>query len=407
MNPFRRARLTTLILFAEFVAIALPMIPKFYFDYRHGVKIMETANPGTDALRQPEFASELHQKKIAWLERLVPSNLLMGGAILVLTHLFFQTIVVKKIYRLKSEARKLGAKQLDTSFKWEEGGEINELGMALEDARKTLRQLLGDLKTSNVEFKLLASGLESQVSEHTRQLTEKSRLASLGEMAAGLAHEINNPLTVIAGKAAKLRRVAVSKGDGPNSDLKDLATIETTVERIAKIIRGLRTFSRDGSLNDFEEANLKGILEETLEMVRSRFAAHSIELSIGEMPADLRLECRPIQLGQVMLNLLNNAHDAVQEFPERWVKVVVEANDDTVKICVMDSCLGIPESLREKLMQPFFTTKPVGEGTGLGLSISRGIILSHGGTLTIDSTCPNTCFVISLPRKQVQRRSLT
>jgi signal transduction histidine kinase len=115
------------------------------------------------------------------------------------------------------------------------------------------------------------------------------------------------------------------------------------------------------------------------------------------------LDCREVQLSQVILNLLNNAFDAISELPNKWVHLESRMNEGIIEIRVIDSGSGIPEELREKILQPFFTTKEVGQGTGLGLSISKGIIESHGGTLSIDIKSQNTCFVIQIPQaKTVQ-----
>jgi signal transduction histidine kinase len=114
------------------------------------------------------------------------------------------------------------------------------------------------------------------------------------------------------------------------------------------------------------------------------------------------LECRPTQITQVLLNLLNNARDAAEESEERWVQLDVTELADWIRISVTDSGKGIPVEIREKIMSPFFTTKAVGKGTGLGLSITKSIVDSHRGTLILDEESVQTRFVIELPKRQPQ-----
>ena len=183
---------------------------------------------------------------------------------------------------------------------------------------------------------------------------------------------------------------------------KDIEKIELTAKRISSIIKGLRSFSRDGSQDPFEKAKLNAILEDVMELCQTRFTNHGVDLQI--LPhEDIELECRTTQIGQVLFNLLGNAYDAIQNLPEKWIKLIIEKKDDSwVWIRVVDAGKGIPAEIRAKILEPFFTTKGVGKGTGLGLSISKGIVESHSGTFEIDVDYPNTCFLIKLPLKNIQ-----
>lgn len=133
---------------------------------------------------------------------------------------------------------------------------------------------------------------------------------------------------------------------------------------------------------------------------RERFKHHGIELSLESTTSEFAVECRPTQISQAILNLLNNAFDAVENLAEKWVRVSVKDMGVALTVAVTDSGKGIPKNIRNKILQPFFTTKEVGKGTGLGLSISRGIVAGHGGQLFIDASAPNTSFVIRLPKRQ-------
>jgi C4-dicarboxylate-specific signal transduction histidine kinase len=217
-------------------------------------------------------------------------------------------------------------------------------------------------------------------------------------MAGGVAHEINNPLAVIAGKSAQIRS-NLKRSEVDRSKLDALAeAIERTTHRIAKIVKGLRNFSRDGQGESFERINIKALIDDTLELCQTRFKNRQIELKVSyDVAEQTQIRCRPVQLSQVLINLLNNAFDAVESSEGAWVSINVAKSTTGIVFRVSDSGSGLPESLIAQVFQPFFTTKPIGKGTGLGLSISKGIIEQHHGTLSIDTTQANTCFVIEIP----------
>jgi len=239
----------------------------------------------------------------------------------------------------------------------------------------------------------------TELRENELKLLQASKMSSLGEMSSGIAHEINNPLAIIQGKNHQIRMIA----QRPNPDLQNIVKItedlDQTVGRISKIIKGLRNFSRDGEKDPYERKSVKILVEETLSFCANRFKHHDIVIDTDGIPEHLEVACRPSQIAQVLLNLLNNSFDAIQELPSKWIKLDALSSLDQVLISVTDSGPGIPSEIRERILEPFFTTKEVGKGTGLGLSISLGIMKSHGGNLTIDSTCPNTRFVLELPLK--------
>jgi hypothetical protein len=230
-----------------------------------------------------------------------------------------------------------------------------------------------------------------------KNLIYSSKMASLGEMASGLAHEINNPLAIIQGKVQKIQELAEAPTIEAHALRKDLDRIHITTERIARIVRGLRTFSRQGDADPLEPTSIRDVIHQTLDLCAERFKSKGVLVVMCEIP-DLNLSCRATELSQVLLNLLNNAFDAVRELDEKWIRIEVRnLEHERIEFMVTDSGTGIPDTVAERIMQPFFTTKPVGQGTGLGLSISRGIIEAHQGSLYLDRTSPHTRFVIQLP----------
>lgn len=175
--------------------------------------------------------------------------------------------------------------------------------------------------------------------------------------------------------------------------------MSSTVQRVAKIVKGLKAFARNAEQDPLEEIRLSDVLEDTLELCREKFKHNGIELKT-EINSNIRVACRSTQISQVFLNLLSNAIDAVSsdhESKESWVRVEAFEFDDKVVVKVVDSGRGIPQAIADRILEPFFTTKPFGQGTGLGLSISKGLVETHSGRLYLDRDHERTCFVVELP----------
>ncbi len=238
-----------------------------------------------------------------------------------------------------------------------------------------------------------------QIDATRAQSVATARLSALGQMAASLAHEVNTPLTIISASARNLARLADSGKLNAPDVLKHADRITNTSDRIAKIVRSLRHIARDESHDEFHPACVSEIVEECLELCRERFRVNSIQLLSVKVDPEIYVSCREGQITQVLLNLLLNAFDAVTEIGgEGWVKVDVAVQDEIVTITVTDSGPGIAPELRTRIMEPFFTTKPVGTGIGLGLSLSRSLAEDHSGTLTLAEREEHTSFVLTLPQ---------
>ncbi|KYG63609.1 hypothetical protein AZI87_14530 [Bdellovibrio bacteriovorus] len=245
--------------------------------------------------------------------------------------------------------------------------------------------------------------LESKSQELQEQKTialQSAKMSALGEMVAGMAHEINTPLAAIKMFLSEaLYEIENNKAD--NSTLIGyLHKSDATIDRISKIIKGLRTFARSGETDPFQPYSVQEAIEDAMILCGDRFNTEGVELR-WEIPAEtIPIECRPVEITQVLLNLMGNALDAVGKLDQKWIELNVSQTPDFVQMRVTDSGPGIDPLVLDKIFQPFFTTKDVGKGTGIGLSISMGIAKGHNGRLFIDPGHVNTSFVIEIPKRQ-------
>ena len=266
------------------------------------------------------------------------------------------------------------------------------------------------------------------------QLVEAEKMSSLGQLTAGIAHEINNPINFVSSNIFPLRQdiadlkeviekyETLSPTEDVDVQLKEIEALKTELDfdylkeelemiingieegaiRTSKIVSGLRTFSRldEGALKD---VNINEGIEATLVLINNKLNGVQIKKALGNIP---NIECNPGKINQLFMNLIDNSIFAVHkkemanEEGEVSIKTLL-TEDEKVKVIIEDNGIGIPEEIREKLFEPFFTTKNVGEGTGLGLSIVRSIIDDHQGIITVESEVGRgTKIEIVLPQKK-------
>jgi len=237
---------------------------------------------------------------------------------------------------------------------------------------------------------------QRQIESDRQHLLQSAKMAALGEMAGGVAHEINNPLAIILGRSEQIKGRILRNDFNPERILTDLEKMNSTVGRITRIVKGLQAFSRNADNDPFQDVLIGGMVQDTLDLCAEKFRNINIEVRV-DVSVDIVVLGRLAQLEQVLMNLLSNSYDAIATLEQRWIQIDALSDQGWVEISVQDSGVEIKAAIAEKIMQPFFTTKVVGKGTGLGLSISKGIIESHGGTLTYQPKGGHTRFVIRLP----------
>ena len=289
----------------------------------------------------------------------------------------------------------------------------------------------------NVEAELLRRNLEltelnEKLSRAQAQLLQSEKLASIGQLAAGVAHEINNPISFVFSNFGTLQtyitdllRVLLSYEQAESfiadadalhriarlreqvdldfvvNDVRILmAESREGIERVRKIVADLKDFSRVDSHQDWQWTNLHHGIDSTLNIVNNelKYKADVVK-EYGNIPD---VECLPSQINQVIMNIVVNGAQAIQG-PRGRITIRTGTRADHVWIEIADTGCGIAPAIRSRIFDPFFTTKPIGAGTGLGLSLSYGIIQKHGGRIEVDSEeGVGTTFRIDLPVRHVE-----
>lgn len=246
-------------------------------------------------------------------------------------------------------------------------------------------------------------GRETFTDKLQEHMIVADRLASLGELAASIAHEINNPLAVISESAgwlrSRLERKDISEEELRTTADRALTKIENAVDRAARISQNFLRFSR-GPDSMFRSFDLGDLAAEVRDLTMRAAAAANIEINVERAPSgELTIVTDPYQLRQILLNLVTNAVHAVGR--DGRVDIVVEDRGTEASIEVVDNGPGIAEEHIEHIFEPFFTTKSEGHGTGLGLAVSRGIVEKLGGRLEVENRPGSGCtFRVVLPRQR-------
>lgn len=242
----------------------------------------------------------------------------------------------------------------------------------------------------------------TEVRRAQQQLTQSAKMATLGEMATGLAHEINQPLNVMRMAIVNVLK-RLSNGDVQVDYLTDkLNRIDTQVQRAARVVDHMRVFGRRSEVEQ-HPFNPAQAIEGTLSLLAEGMRGKGVDLRISETAFEVQVRGYVDQLEQVLINLMVNARDALlgkrESHPEfkPWIAVYAERHEQSVRLWVEDNGGGIDERLLERIFEPFFTTKPVGVGTGLGLSVSYGIVENMGGKLSVRNSTEGARFCIELP----------
>lgn len=271
----------------------------------------------------------------------------------------------------------------------------HQSNLRLESSRKAMIHIMSDLKETTEEVRRR----ELELREKQEQLVQAGKLATLGELTTGVAHELNNPLNNIGlfvGNAIDLIELGLAEDDHEQT-LRELHSAMQQVRKATEIISHLRTFGRVTSVS-YEPVVIENVVRGALSLMQEQLRLRQIEVQIKFPVEEVIVRGNAIQLEQVFINLLTNARDALVTEPRKVITISCEAREETIELRVADTGRGIPPGYEKRIFDPFFTTKEVGSGTGLGLSITYGIIQDHQGTITVENhPGSGALFVIQLP----------
>lgn len=235
------------------------------------------------------------------------------------------------------------------------------------------------------------------------KLSQAMKMSTLGEMASGIAHEINNPLAIVAGRTAQLKKLLEAQDFDRTKAFELLDKLADTTDRMTRIVKTMRGFVRkDEQTGSREAVRVKAVIGDCVELCQGKLRHAGAVLEIPDVDLDLALTGNHSEVLQVLLNSVCNAIEAVELQQERWVKIAVRDVDKVVELLISDSGPGIPQQVRDHMNEAFFTTKA--SGTGLGLSICRMIAERHRGYFRLDPDATRTTFVFGLPKADLKSK---
>ena len=269
----------------------------------------------------------------------------------------------------------------------------HESNLRLEKSRKAMIHIMGDLRetTSGMERR------EQELRDKQEQLVQAGKLATLGELTTGVAHELNNPLNNIGLSVGNVIDQLDMGKENTEQIRCELHNAMDQVRKATQIISHLRMFGRAAPVTH-ERVPVNEVIERALSLVHEQLRLRQIEVTLELDPGNPVVTGNLIQLEQVFINLLTNARDALAAAPRKKIHISGRVQTETVSLAFRDTGTGIPEGLEQRIFDPFFTTKDVGQGTGLGLSITYGIIKEHGGTIIVaNRPGEGATFLVELP----------
>jgi two-component system NtrC family sensor kinase len=303
-------------------------------------------------------------------------SLLLAAILAVTVNFLVRRMVIARLQRLAGSMERVEREGLEAP--------VPELGRdELGEVRDVYARTLAELRRSRQAIELHARTLETQVQERTAQLLRAHRLAAIGELAAGLAHGLNNPLASIAASAEKLLDLTGRDAAQLQKRLPDhLQRIVRNTDRCKHIAQSLLSFARENRTTP-RPIQPSAVLREAVAVVEAEAEARKVEIRLAGLPALPIVNADPEALTQVIVNLLSNALDASAPGGSVELEAAVEAAE--LVLAVVDHGTGIDPEHLEQIFRPFFTTKPPGSGTGLGLSICHGIVEQLGGRIAVES----------------------
>jgi len=333
--------------------------------------------------------------EVAQLRRTAMAGSLVSLGVFLLIAWIFVRGVTRGLAQIDVAARELGRGNLAVRVPVRGSDEVahvsatlNQVGAELESARARLERWNEELR-AEVEARTL------EVKEAQARLLQSQKMAAVGQLGAGVAHEINNPLTGVLGYAQLL--LSMKKADDPDHPI--LEKVEHLAKRCREITHNLLRFSQQREAPDFEEVELNEVVRDTLSMVEGQVREAGVTLALALAEPSPVVRGDPGHLSQVLLSLVTNARIACMGRPEPRIAITTGCRGEEAFLEVSDTGKGIPPEIQPRIFEPFFTTKDVWSNVGLGLSVSYRIVKEHGGDIQVESSVgEGSTFTVKLPR---------
>jgi len=330
-------------------------------------------------------------------------NIIIAITFCLLIGLFFKRRILSPLQELGSLTNRVKQDNFNDRSKIYAEDEIGQLAKAFNIMMDDLNESKKEIKDWNLKLQERVNEVSRELKEKQEQLLKTEKMASLGMLSSGIAHEINNPLGVILGETQMLLRELKDKKKIKNVKETEelLSSIELQTKRCSHIVKSLLQFTKSRDLQ-FSATNIEETLENALEFTRGRLASKKIKVIKDYCKNSSAVIADSIQLEQVFINILINAEQSIKKNGKIKIMTRLEQfkNNPCLFISFEDNGIGINEDNLNKIFDPFFSTKETGEGSGLGLSVSYGIIKSHGGDIEVSSKVgEGSTMIIKLPIK--------
>ena len=327
--------------------------------------------------------------------------------IVLIMYYFITTGITNPLRDMVVATEKIAQGDLSHEVKLQSKDEIGHLALSFN-------QMVRNLKSAHQELREWGITLEKRVAERTDalqraqyQLIQSEKLASLGKLAAVVAHEINNPLAGILTFIKLLLKITLRE-PFPSARVKEmrdyLSLMDKEMGRVTRIVKDLLTFARR-SKPKIEDVNVNSVLEKSLSLLENKLKLQNIKLNVVLDSNIPLVPCDFSQIQQTLMNIIINGSEAMPEEGELTIKSRHSPEDGFIEVEIADTGTGIPKDNLSKIFDPFFTTKDAGKGVGLGLSIAYGIINEHRGSIEVKSKADKgTTFIIKLPTKAKEEK---
>lgn len=338
-------------------------------------------------------------------------QVLMFSIILIIfinlvTAVFIHKFVHKPVRLLIEGANAISSGNLNHKIGLDSKTEIGELAKTFNMMTEKLNKAYNEIKEWSINLELKVNEKTEELKRVQAHLFQVEKMASLGQLAATVAHELNNPLegilTLTKLQVKRLNKNSLTKEE-VEEILKDLNFIAEETMRSGNIVKNLLLFSRTQA-TEFKEANIEEVIEKCVMLIQHHLKLKNIQLIKDYQLKGKFIHCNAQQLQQAFLALMINSVEAMQHGGELRI-TLLEGENDTIDVLISDTGVGIPDDIKEKIFEPFFSTKPEGKGIGLGLSVVYGIINNHNGKISLESVVgQGTTFKITLNRKINKQR---